>query len=78
MSRPVFQFGNVVVVEGNLIGVIVKSWGPIMRGGIQTDKYEHEVYVRSFNNIITYPEEVIAHFVYDKELTEEDMEYQEL
>ncbi len=76
MTHPLFQFGDVVVVEGNLIGVIVRSWGPMMRHGIQTDEYEHEVYVRSWNAIKTYPEDEIRHYVYDKELTDEQMEYQ--
>jgi len=58
MTKPRFNFGNIVVVEGNLIGVVVKSWGPKMRGGVQTDEYEHEVYVRSFNSIGTYLEPV--------------------
>lgn len=68
MEHAVFQFGNVVVVEGDLIGVIVKSWGPSSKTG----KYSHEVYVRMFNGIKDYPEEEIRHFIYSKELTEED------
>ena len=36
-----FQFGNVVVVEDGLIGVIVKSWAD----------NTHEVYVRSYNGV---------------------------
>lgn len=42
-------FGDVVVVEEDLIGVVVKSW---------TDK-THEVYVRSYNAIKTYNEDEI-------------------
>lgn len=63
-----FQFGNVVVVEDDCIGVIVKSWGPSSKTG----KYSHEVYVRSFNGIKDYPEEEIRHFIYSKELSEEE------
>ena len=60
-----FQFGNVVVVEDNLIGVIVKSWAD----------NSHDVYVRSFNFIKTYQAKGIKHFVYSKELTEEEKEF---
>lgn len=76
MKGPRYGFGN-VVVEENLVGIVVKSWGPMMRGGVQTDDYEHEVYVRSFNGIRTYPEIKIMRFIYDKELSDEDMEYYE-
>lgn len=40
-----FLFGDIVVVEGNLIGVIVKSWQSLMHG------YYYEVYVRNYNCI---------------------------
>lgn len=63
-----FQFGNVVVVDENQIGVIVKSWGK----GSQTGYYTHDVYVRSYNEVRCYPEGEIKHFVYSKELSEEE------
>ncbi|HZF69379.1 hypothetical protein [Sulfuricurvum sp.] len=63
---PKFQFSNVVVVEGNLIGCIVKTWGASINRGVH-----YEVYVRSYNNIVEYDEKDIKHFVYDKELEEE-------
>ena len=53
-----FQFSNVVVVEGYLVGVVVKSW---------SDK-TYDVYVRSYNRVESYSEKDIRHFVYDKEL----------
>jgi len=56
-----FQFSNVVVVDDNLVGVIVKSW---------QDK-THEVYVRYYNQIRSYPESEIKHLVYDKILADE-------
>ena len=62
-KEPKFQFSNVVVVEGNLIGVIVKTWGASKNRGVY-----YEVYVRSFNEIVEYDEFMIKHFVYDKEL----------
>lgn len=60
---PKFQFSNVVVVDENLIGCIVKTWGASMDRGVH-----YEVYVRSYNRIEEYDEKDIKHFVYDKEL----------
>ena len=65
MSTPRFQFGNVVVVEDDLIGVILKTWE-------DNDGRAYNVYVRSFNETLTYLEEEVKHFVYSKELTEEE------
>lgn len=64
-QTPKFQFSNVVVVEGNLIGVIVKTWGASCGREIH-----YEVYVRSYNRIYEYDEKDIKHFVYDKEIEE--------
>lgn len=66
-----FCFGDIVVVEGNLIGVVVKSW-------IRDNKdISHEVYVRSFNTIKEYSEKDIKRYmVRHKELSNEEMEYQ--
>jgi len=47
-------------VEGNMIGVVVKSWAD----------NTYEVYVRSYNRISTYPASEMRHHVYDKELEE--------
>ncbi len=65
---PKFQFGNVVVVENNLIGVIVKTWGASFKKGGRGIHYE--VYVRTYNAICEYDECDISHFVYDKEIGE--------
>lgn len=65
MNETKFQFGNVVVVEVGLIGVIVKSWLNCYRGA------SYEVYVRSFNKVIEYKEDDIRHFVYDKILEDD-------
>ena len=65
MSDARFQFGNVVVVNGEDIGVIVKTWET--QGG-----YSHDVYVRYFNEIRNYMETDIKHFIYSKELTEDE------
>ena len=64
-----FCFGDIVVVEGNLIVVVVKSW--ISR------ENNYDVYVRSFNRIMNYPESKIERYmVRHKELDEEEMEWQ--
>ena len=60
-----FQFGNVVVVDDGLIGVIVKSW-------VNDD---HDVYVRGYNGVRTYQGKDIQHFVYSKALTDEEKEF---
>ena len=57
-----FQFGNVVVVDEDQIGVIVKSWADST----------HDVYVRSYNSIRPYREDNIRHFIYSKELSDEE------
>jgi len=66
-----FTFGDIVVIEGNLIGVIVKSW---ISNKIGTS---YEVYVRSYNTIVNYTEDNIERYmVRHKELDQEDLEYQ--
>ncbi|NUW28958.1 hypothetical protein [Aliarcobacter butzleri] len=62
---PKFQFSNVVVVDENLIGCIVKTWGASKMRGVH-----YEVYVRSYNGIKEYDEDEIKHLVYDKVLEE--------
>ena len=66
-----FLFGDIVVVDGNLIGVIVKSWQSSFSGN------HYEVYVRNYNCIKDYDEVDIARYkVRHKELNEEEMYYQ--
>lgn len=55
-----FQFSNVVVVDDNQIGVIVKSWA----------NETYDVYVRSYNGVKEYKQNDIRHFVYDKYIEE--------
>lgn len=57
-----FQFGNVVVVPGDQIGCIVKSWS----------NGTHDVYVRSTSCIHEFSEFEIQHYVFSKELTKEE------
>ncbi len=63
-ETPRFQFGNVVVVEGTFVGVVVKTWGASRSRGVH-----YEVYLRVLNAIKEYEEDDIRHFVYDKEVS---------
>jgi hypothetical protein len=63
MKEPIFQFGNIVIVDDVHIGCIVKTWGASKKRGIH-----YEVYVRIFNKIEEYDENKIVHYVYDKEI----------
>ena len=66
-----FCFGDIVVVEENLIGVVVKSWCSLNK------EIEYEVYVRYFNEIRNYKENQIQRYmVRHKYLNEEEIEYQ--
>lgn len=66
-----FLFGDIVVVEDYLIGVIVKTWYS------STNGYSHEVYVRNYNGIKTYKQEEIKRYlIRHKELNEEEYYYQ--
>lgn len=68
-----FLFGDIVVVEDNLIGVIVKSWESLKHGNY------YEVYVRNYNGIKEYDEKDIERYkVRHKELNEEEMYYQNM
>lgn len=62
-----FQFGNVVVIDNDQIGLIVKSWAD----------NTHDVYVRSYNRIQTYDAKYIQHFIYSKELSDDEREFYE-
>lgn len=57
-----FCFGDIVVVEGGLIGVVVKSWGKSFLGKPRN----YDVYVRSWNIIQNYDEEDIERYSTDK------------
>ena len=69
-----FCFWDIVVVEENLIGVIVKSWVTYSRG---KSIHNYDVYVRMKNAIVNYQENDIQRYmVRHKYLSEEEMEYQ--
>lgn len=68
-----YTFGDIVVVEGDFLGVVVKSWLTSSKG----NPPYHEVYVRSYNGIKNYTEdEMERYLVRHKELSEEEKEYQ--
>ena len=70
MKKPLYLFGDVVVVDENLIGVIVKTWE-------NSKGYHYEVYVRNYNGIKEYRENEIDRYrVRHKELNGEEMYYQ--
>jgi hypothetical protein len=69
MNNARYQFGNVVVVENDFIGVIVKSWD------CSDGTFSHEVYVRAYNKIKEYQESEIKHYIYSKELSEEEKDF---
>lgn len=65
-----FLFGDIVVVDDNLIGVVVKTWE-------DNKGFYYEVYVRVYNHIKEYREEEIERYrVRHKYLSEEEMEWQ--
>lgn len=68
-----FTFGDIVIVEDGLIGVIVKSWISSKNG----KSFNYDVYVRSYNSIRNYEENDIERYlVRHKYLSEEEKEYQ--
>lgn len=71
-----FTFGDIVVVDKNLIGVIVKCWCDFHTDRIKK-KYSYDVYVREYNCIKNYKEEQIERYmVRHKYLSDEEIEYQ--
>jgi len=65
-----FTFGDIVVVDKILIGVVVKCW-------IGKKENNYDVYVRSYNSIHNYQESKIQRYlVRHKYLSEEEIEYQ--
>lgn len=68
-----FCFGDIVIVEDSLIGVVVKSWC----GSLQGRPSRHEVYVRMFNSIREYSEsEMERYMVRHKYLDDEELDWQ--
>ena len=68
-----FCFGDIVVVDENEIGVVVKCWCRSAKGKDPT----YDVYVRMANRIKTYTEsEMQRYMVRHKYLNDEELEYQ--
>ena len=68
-----FCFGDIVVIEEELIGVVVKSFGISSKG----DEPNYDIYVRYFNAIKNYKEsEIQRYMVRHKYLNEEEKEWQ--
>ncbi len=62
-----------MVVEKDLIGVVVKSWGKSSKG----NPPYHKVYVRNHREILDYTEdEMERYLVRHKELSEEELAWQ--
>lgn len=67
-----YCFGDIVVVDNENIGVVVKSWI-----GNTPDKNNHDVYVRIYNGVKNYKEsEIERYMVRHKYLSEEEKEWQ--
>ena len=67
-----FLFGDIVVVDDGLIGVIVKTWE-----NIDTKTLYYSVYVRQTNSIINYNEKRIERYaIRHKYLNDEELKYQ--
>lgn len=65
-------FGDIVVVDDENIGVVVKSWI-----GVKNAENNYDVYVRIYNGIKNYPESKVERYgVRHKYLSEEEKEYQ--
>lgn len=69
-KRALFLFGDIVVVDADQIGVVVKTW--------ENNKgFTYEVYVRSYNKINVYEEKEIDRYrVRHKYLDEEELMWQ--
>lgn len=70
-----YTFGDIVIVEGWMIGVIVKCWSKSNK----VNEPQYDVYVRNENSIREFvPEsEIERYMVRHKELSEEERTYQD-
>lgn len=67
-----FAFGDIVVVEDGLLGVVVKIWVDLKNNGQKL-----EIYVRNYNRILEYRQaDVQRYLVRHKFLTKKEKEYQ--
>lgn len=69
-----FTFGDIVVIDTNNIGVVVKCWVHPTDDG---KEFFYEVYVRNYNAIKEYKEEEIERYmVRHKYLSDDEKVYQ--
>jgi hypothetical protein len=74
MGKPKFLFGDIVVIDEDYIGVIVKTWE-----SSENDTFTYDVYDRMTNQIEVYDENEIDRYrVRHKYLDEEDLSYQNM
>lgn len=72
MNKPKFLFGDIVVINEDQIGVILKTWDKSI-----SRKFEYDIYNRMTSKIEEYSEENIERYrVRHKYLNEEELEYQ--
>lgn len=72
MKQPKFLFGDIVVINENQIGIILKTWNKNMSG-----IFEYDIYNRMTSQIEQFDENDIDRYrVRHKYLNEEEMEYQ--
>ena len=77
-QKAKYLFGDIVVVEKDLIGVVVKTWEHFM-GELLENKtsFSYEIYVRNYRTIKTYLENDVERYrVRHKELSEQELEWQ--
>ena len=55
-----FTFGDIVVIEEELIGVVVRMWVSSNSNG---KSFNYDVYVRSYNEIKNYEEKDIERYM---------------
>lgn len=73
--EPQYLFGDIVVVEKNLIGVIVKVW---IRSNSGNLSIIYEVYVRNHRGVKEYLEQEVKRYrTRHKELDKRELEWQE-
>lgn len=67
-------FGDIVVVDRDQIGVVVKCWGVDNHG----NEPKYEVYVRNYHGVKEYPASAVERYqIRHKYLDEQELDWQE-
>ena len=75
MEIAKYLFGDIVVVEDNLLGVVLKTWETISSTGHHY--FNYDIYVRAHSYIKNYQESQVERYrVRHKYLDEEELRYQ--